>query len=569
MVKLEEVLKNFEGRLSAIEEQLRQLVGSAPTQVSQAPQADKLDKRIDRPSSSYVTQTPPIASLPKNGVRAGGPTFDSSSALGVIGIIFVILAGIFFIKITIDSGWLTPARQILIAAGTGLAFFFAPQFFSKAEKEYAALLAGAGTTILHLTWLGAYFYHHILSANSALICATMIGIFSILSNFDKGNRLYLLVAMAGTYLAAPIIGYNTGELSVLSIFLVIWNISFSATALMNKRRDILFIASYYAVFTVLLLSGKALGVEQKTELLILQLIQFVIFSGALLSYSIHYKNPFSADESVAVLPLLLLFYFSAGHLISAISPEFAPWLGVTIGAVVLGIYFFARTVLSGELQSGSTLTAFAAMAFVHSFYFQLLDEYWQPLAALIIGMAAMVAWSKSEKVRATFSWPLMIFLATFFYGAVLTIVSVKSIETMFFYNWAYGAVVLVAALGVLTSRGATTGSAKYSSLLLGFGHLEVMLGLYRFSEQISWSGALFVTISWGIYAALILTIAYWRRDKILGNSALTILLAVSLKAFFYDVSNTSNLIRVACLLAEGLLLYSCGWIFKKMQHWTA
>jgi hypothetical protein len=176
-----------------------------------------------------------------------------------------------------------------------------------------------------------------LTANSALVCATLIGIFSILANFDKGNRLFLLVSMAGTYLAAPIIGYDTREQSVLSIFLVIWNISFSAMALMNKRRDILFIASYYAVFTVLLLSGKASGAEQQTELLILQLIQFMIFSSALLSYSIYHKNPLSADESAAVLPLLLLFYFSAGHLIATIKPEFASWFGVTIGAVVLGI----------------------------------------------------------------------------------------------------------------------------------------------------------------------------------------------------------------------------------------
>jgi hypothetical protein len=209
------------------------------------------------------------------------------------------------------------------------------------------------------------------------------------------------------------------------------------------------------------------------------------------------------------------------------------------------------------------------MTFVHSFYFQLLDDFWQPPAALVIGLAAMVVWIQNEKARTTYYWPFMIFLATFLYGAVLTIVAFNAIEFMYLYNWVYGALALVAAIGIAASRGGMSGAAQYSSLLLGFGHLEVMLGLYRFSERTSWSGALFVTLSWGLYAAFILTIAYWRRDKTLGNSALTILLAVSLKALFYDVSNTSSLIRVACLLAEGLLLYGCGWIFKKMQHWTA
>lgn len=568
MVKLEDVLKNFDTRLAALERQLRQLTDSVQTQNPQTSPVEKVDRPPNPMPSSFSTHTP-LTSLPKTSVvKADSPSFDSSSMLGIIGIIFVILAGIFFIKITIDSGWLTPMRQILLAAGTGLAFFLAPQLFSKAEREYGALLAGAGITILHLTWLGAYFFHHILNANSALICATLVGLFSVLANFDKGNRIYLLMAMAGTYLSAPLVGYNIADLSILSIFLVIWNISFSTTALMNKRRDILFIASYYAIFTVLLLSGKATGIEQQTELLILQLIQFVIFSSALVSYSIYHKNPLDKNESVAILPCLLLFYFSAGHLISKISPEFSPWFGVTIGAVVLGIYFISQKFITGELKSGSTLTAFAAMTFVHSFYFQLLDETWQPLAALLIGLAVMTTWSQNEKARTTFYWPFMIFLATFFYGTVLTIVSVKSIESMYFYNWAYGAVTLIAAISIVSAQGSKSFAGKYAPLLLGLGHLEVMLGLYRFSEQVSWSGTLFLTISWGIYAILILGISYWRQDKILGNSALTILLAVSLKAFFYDVSNTSSLIRVVCLLAEGLLLYCCGWIFKKMQRWA-
>ncbi len=570
MAKLDDVLQDFDRRLGSIEKQLSNLVGAASESKPEPKRELKPDLSPDptlRPEQA--ARYTPVARSAQSSVGAGNPTFDSSSMLGVVGIIFVILAGIFFIKITLDAGWLTPGRQILLAACAGLSFLIAPQFFPKAEKEYGALLAGAGTTILHLTWLGAYFYHHILNANSALVCATLIGIFSILANFEKGNRWYILVAMSGTYLAAPIVGYNAADVSVLSMFLIIWNISFSATGLMHKRRDILFIASYFAIFTVLLLSEKALGLEQQSELLILQLVQFVIFSSALLAYSIYHQNPLNKDESHAVFPLLLLFYFSAGHLIAKISPEFSPWFGVSIGPVVLCIYFISRTFIKGELKSGPVLTTFAAMAVVHSLYFQLLAEAWQPLAALLVGIMAITIWSQNERSRPLLYGPSLIFLATFFYGIILTIVSGKSSETMFYYNWVYGVVVLLAASAMLTSKGSASGAAKYLSLLLGIGHLEVMLGLYRFSEQISWSGALFVTITWGIYAMSILGIAYSRRDRVLGNSALMILLALSLKAFFYDLSNSASLIRVACLLVEGLLFYGCGWIFKKMQQWSA
>jgi len=84
MEKLEDVLKNFEGRLGAVERQLRQLVGSAQVKISQTPQIDKPGKTISQPSSSYVTHTPPITSFPKNVVREETSDFDSSSMLGVI-----------------------------------------------------------------------------------------------------------------------------------------------------------------------------------------------------------------------------------------------------------------------------------------------------------------------------------------------------------------------------------------------------------------------------------------------------------------------------------------------------
>lgn len=567
MTSLEDVLRDFDRRLKSIEKQLNH-------RGSQTPDGSIVTSKVDplpsAPSGSGVDSgnRSSKAAIPSKEYRKieSSPPLDSSGILGVIGIIFVILAGVFFIKITIDSGWLTPMRQVTVAAGAGFAFFLIPQLFPKAEREYGSLLAGAGATILHLTWFGAYFYHSILGANAALICATLVGIFSLSANFGKANAFYVLIAMSGTYFSAPIVGYNAGELGVLSIFLIIWNISFSVLSLIIKRRDIMFIASYYAVFTVLLLSTKAIGYEQYFDLLVLNLVQFVIFASAMLYYSVFNKSALTSDESLAVLALLLLFYVSMDHVITAISPGFAPWFGMAIGAGVLGIYFLARSYLKGELKSGSALTAFAAITFVHSFYFEILSESLKPLAGLVLGVLVMMLWGKSATARERYFFPLIILASTFAYGALLTVISPEAFY--FLYNWLYGGVVLVGVIGLASSREARPELKDYSSLLLGFAHLQIMLGLYRFSQQISWSGALFVTIAWGLYAALILAVAYARRDKMLGSSALTILLAVSLKAFFYDARYTSNLTRVVCLLAEGLLLYCGGWIFKKMQRWT-
>ncbi len=598
MAKLEDVLQNFEIRLIRIENQLSHLSGSQKAGITTENQKSIYSVNAaepSQPSSAHSAGSPAIASavqtspstvqfspdaplimadrssieLTKVRSQNRSAGVDSSSVLGIIGIIFVILAGVFFIKMTLDSDWLTPARQILLAGAAGLAFFFAPQVMPKAEREYGGILAGAGTTIMHVTWLGAYAYHHLIGSNVALICATLVGVLAVSSRFEKGNRIYALVAMAGTYLAAPLIGYDQTLLPMLAMFLVIWNISFSAMGIFNKRRDILFIASYYAVFTVLLLSGSKAGSNQYSTLLTLQLIQFVIFSSALTAYSFIYRSALNTEESAAIFPLLLLFYVSTFSLVTSMNPELALWFSISIGLVIVGIYLLAKKYLSASLQSGQMLLSFSAIALIHGFFFQLCDESIQPLVALFLGVFVIFVWTRHSTARKDFFWPLSVLFATFLYGAVATILSTKIDGIAFVYNWAYGAVALLAVFAHLIQDQSNASENSNVTLLLGFAHSEVMLGLYRFSEKLATGGSLFVTMTWGCYAVIILGIAYARRDRVVANSALMILLAVSMKALFYDVGSTSSLARVGCLLAEGLFLYFCGWIFKKTQTWIS
>src|SRR5262245_39763877 len=111
MTKLEDVLKDFHQRISAIEKQLHQEGRPVKTEQTAAAKARTYEKVASSKPYSGTTEV----------------AFDSSSMLAFIGIAFVILAGVFFIKLTIDSGWLTPVRQVLLAAATGLVFFFTPQ----------------------------------------------------------------------------------------------------------------------------------------------------------------------------------------------------------------------------------------------------------------------------------------------------------------------------------------------------------------------------------------------------------------------------------------------------------
>jgi len=138
------------------------------------------------------------------------------------------------------------------------------------EDSFGALLSGAGAAILHITWFGAYELHHLIDAHAALVMASGVGALSLLLNARIGNAVFVVIAVAGTYLAAPLIGNKTGDFSgTLGLFLI-WNLSYSALSVALKRRDVLLTAAYFAVLTVGQFSIGHATPDLTTSFLILQ-----------------------------------------------------------------------------------------------------------------------------------------------------------------------------------------------------------------------------------------------------------------------------------------------------------
>jgi uncharacterized membrane protein len=488
----------------------------------------------------------------------------------VIGIGFLLLAAVFFLKLTIDSGWLTPERQVALAALLGLACLLLPHFVSRLADDYGALLSGTGAAVLHVTWLGAYELHHLLTPDQALVMATLVGVLSILLNARLGNAVFVVVAVAGTYLAAPLIGYHTADIAALSSFFLIWNVSFSALGFLLRRRDVVLVAAWFAVVTVGVLSATswppAPGLAR--SFLELQGLQLAVFSVAMLLFSVWHERPLREDESWASCLLLLLFYADAYALFSTLAPELAPWMGVALSVAVLLLYRIAARTMQARLESTGALTTFAALVLLHSLYFKLTPDEGKP--AFSLALAALLALAYRRPLHSFWRLPLRVAMLAVGYGAILTFSPDFSRGLTLAYHFSYGLVALLLAAAVFgaASGREARGEATAGALLLGFGHVEMLCGLYQLSRNVAMSGSLFVSLTWGSYALLVLLYGYARRDRVVGQSAVLILAAVSLKAAFYDVLQTGSLARVLSLLASGALLYGCGWIFRQMRGWA-
>jgi hypothetical protein len=104
----------------------------------------------------------------------------------------------------------------------------------------------------------------------------------------------------------------------------------------------------------------------------------------------------------------------------------------------------------------------------------------------------------------------------------------------------------------------------YGYALLGAAHLMVILACYRIADP---HGSLAVSSSWLIYAIAIISFAFMRKDKIMANSALLVLFFAAGKALLYDAASAPTTIRILCLLITGIVLYGCGFLFRKIAKW--
>src|SRR5207253_642266 len=140
----------------------------------------------------------------------------------------------------------------------------------------------------------------------------------------------------------------------------------------------------------------------------------------------------------------------------------------------------------------------------------------KPLFSLAIALALGLA-SRSGKASAAWAYPAMAALAVVLYGAMLTFSPTIGEDLRLAYHFAYG----VLALAMIALTG--TRSVPAGDLILGFGHIQMLFGLYTLSKRVDMSGSLFVSLSWGLYALVVLGWGARQRDQRVGQSAVLIL----------------------------------------------
>jgi uncharacterized membrane protein len=550
--------QDIERRFSDIEARLKRIEGHFP-QAAPAPAtaAAAPAQQQPRPAAAKPAAKP-VA--PKLESQSGDKPSSATSWLGWGGATAFVLAAAYLIRLAIENGWLTPVRQVALAAMSGLALIVAGFVLRGVNRQYAGLLPAGGVAILFLSIYGAHLYYGFIQAPPAMVAVVLVCVLSLWLCRVFASDLYALFAVAGSY-SAPLLLKGAPSITDLVIYFSAWSIAFSVFSIWHRRRLVYLLALYLALL-IFDFIFRAKAPEAWAAALAFQTIQFAIFGTATAMFSIRNQSPLDQPAAMAHLPPLLLFYFLQYALLKRYMPELAPWIAVGSGVVVAGLYGAARSALQRPLPGGELLLwSYVALVLFHAGYIEAVPHAWAPWVAFVVLPVVAIATQRTEGSLEATTWPvwlagILIFAVN--YLRVVFDVDVQSTPARAWLAVAYAAQLYVGYY-FLRSRGSSKGKGL-ATLLLYLGHICAMAAaLHLVGERIVESTV------WGIIALVCLGVSLWQRDRVLGQTSLFVFGAAAVKVLLYDLGGASPTTRIISLVVLGVTFYLGGLLYQRVM----
>jgi uncharacterized membrane protein len=486
---------------------------------------------------------------------------DGSSAIGAVlgwgGGIALLLAAAYLIRLGVDSGWLTPTRQVGFAALSGLALIASGFFTRKDARHYTGLLPAVGVAILFLSIYGAHLVHHLIGQKDAGIAIVIVCAVSLWLCRIFRSDLYALFAVAGSYSAPFLLSDVRASLTDLVIYFSAWSVVFCVFAIWHARRLIYLCALYLALIGFDLI-WRAQATEQWVVALAFQAVQFAIFGATTALFSVRLGIPLTTTDALVHLPPLLLFYTLQYSLLDQHVPTLAPWIAVASLIAIAALYGVARASMQGPLAGGRLiLWAYAALVLVHAGYIESVPRQWQPWVAFVL--APLVAILHAEgKDRSSATWPMWTAVSLIFVGNYLRVVfraELQAVPARQLLAVAY-ALLLYAGFWFWRQQGLRL---NIRAVLLYMGHICAMAAaLHILAEPIIESAA------WGLLAFGWLGLSLRLNDPLLRQSSIAIFGATAGKVILYDLSGASPVARIIGLVVLGFTFYFGGLLYQRL-----
>lgn len=544
----------------------------------------------------------PVAGVGGSGRAAAGATREDQSLesrigsqwFNRIGILAVLIAAAWFLKLAIDNHWIGPLGRVLtgLVAGAGL-IAWSERFRTRGYATFSYSLKAIGSGVLYLSLWAAFSLYHLVDSTVAFAAMIAVTAFNGFLAWRQDAELLALYAIVGGF-STPLL-LSTGENHEVALFTYLLLLDAAVLVLVALKPWSRLLCAAFAgtVFFFAEWSLQYYATSEFGTTAFFLALFFLIFAWAPRLVRLRVEGG-GSEASWDHLALVLVPLANAGlgflgfylMLENAGSAGAEPWVAVAFAAFYLLLLRFpARGAIHGSATATSTLHLTIAVVFLTIAIPLKTRGRWLTIGWLAEGGAlvwlARRAESRLLRVLAVLCLAL---------GLIALVMVNPPASTTPIFNERFGTYLFAIAVCAFVAWLATRQDAEPGhDLSVAWPEIAIAAGLavnllillavgweihsywwflrysgdwslmhdYRMYAQFTYS-AFFM-----VFGAALLTLGFWRRAAFLRWQALVLLAVAIGKVFTVDVSELSQGYRILSFLGLGALLLGVSFVYQR------
>lgn len=546
----------------------------------------RLDALVQRLESSEHDVAPPAADVSYTPPPTN-PTADSESytevaresfdtRLGmrwmvVVGVIAVVIAMGYEVRIAIERGWLSESVRCAAASLAGLAMFLTGGGLRRRFVRYGEMLMSGGVVAMLLGIYAAHGLYGLIDTPTTLAAVAVTALGSALLSWRAAAQAPLYLGMVGMYAAPILIGSLEHSLRYFLIYLMCVNCAYLVLSLVTRLMPLHLLALYLA--TGLFCLGYYQGNHNDLWQLafIYQVGQFLAFGLVALLPAYLKRRALGHGETWLLFPGMLAFYFIGGDLLLDHASEWHLAFGLATAVCVLGLAQMGRRSLGLPLKTHAPSVMAASGALIVAFHLiyqecgrhnlQILLN-WLLYGWLVVAVAVQRCFSPAKMpaflVWSGLAWIILKFNLNFGYHA-------DDLVTPFINSQF---ILLLLVGGPLLWAGVRDNSQRADSAGLSLlGHGMMLSALYQQVGRLDMQpyAPFIVTLLWVLYAAVVFGLGHKPKLAALKRQSLWIFALCSFKVFLYDTLSSSTVVKMFSYLVLGVVLIVAGYFYQRQR----
>jgi uncharacterized membrane protein len=512
-----------------------------------------------------------------------------------IGILAVLIAAAWFLKLAIDNHWIGPLGRVLIGliAGAGL-IAWSERFRTRGYAAFSYSLKAVGSGVLYLSLWAAFSLYQLVDSGVAFAAMIAVTAFNGFLSWVQDAELLALYAIVGGF-STPML-LSTGENHEVALFTYLLLLDLAVLLLVTLKPWSRLLCGAFAGTALFFVAWSAqfYSIDEFGTTAFFLSCFFLIFAWAprLVRLRVEETGAHAAWDSLAlaVVPLanaglgFFAFYLMLGN---AGDAGAEPWVAVAFAAFyLLLLQLPARGAIRGSAEATKALHLTIAVVFLTIAIPLKTHGRWLTIGWLAEGAA--LVWL-STRVRSLLLRTLAVLCLALGLVALVTVNPPASVTPIFnqrfgTYLFAIGVCALVAWLAA--RRPGTEedpfAALAWPTLAIGAGLavnglilLAVGWEIHAYWWYLEWRGDWTLLHNYQMYAqftysaffmlfgAALLTLGFWRRTAFLRWQALVLLAVAIGKVFTVDVSALSQGYRILSFLGLGALLLAVSFVYQR------